>query len=349
MAVMWLAGEGVVTGDARADGQKAALSLVPCGMLTKYTPSGTFTGKIFVGAPLVLLGAAVLGAVYQVLMHYVPLIILEILVVVGMCFVTALIVGMLIKATHCRNRVAGAAIGLAAGVVAVAVGHFVEYRLSRPGIVASAPTEIRAAVDANLSFFDYCEIRAESGWSFGKVGSSSAHKPSIWGVFVYIVWGIEALILVGASTVGGFTSASAPYCEPCGKWADYDMLTLEVPEPSAETTANIKGALSVTALIPSAAAMIPPPPPPIPATPDDPKEAKKQAKELAKAAKAPKTTSCLRYRVKSCPNCKVLHTLKVEHETVTVASGKTQKNTKTIHDSIVLSSEEVGMLAQLKV
>jgi hypothetical protein len=297
----------------------------------------------------VLVAAAVLGAVYQVLMHFIPIIYIEMMMVVGMCFMTVLIVGMLTRSTHCRNRIAGAAVGLAAGVVAVVVGHAVEYKLARPTIIASYVPADRAKVEAALDFPLYCKIRAEDGWTLKRASSSSTNNsPTVSGVFVYIFWGIEALAIIGAGAYGGFSSASEPYCEPCGKWADFDMLTLEVPEPSAETTANIKAALSIPALIPSTSAMIPPPPPPVPAIPDDPKEAKRQAKELAKAAKAPKTSSCLRYSVKSCPQCKMLHTLKVDHEVVTVASGKTQKKSSTLHESIVMSSQEVGVLAQLK-
>ncbi|HZW08076.1 MAG TPA: hypothetical protein VFF65_13210 [Phycisphaerales bacterium] len=306
-------------------------------MLTKYKPSGAFTGKTLAGAPLVLLGAAILGVVYQAVMHWIPLIFLEALAVVFMCVLTGGLVGILTRKTHCRNRVAGAAVGLAAGVVAVAVSHFVEYRLSRPAIVASAPQDIRAAVDANLTFLDYCQLRVEAGWTFGKVGQSSSSKPTVSGVFVYIFWAAEALLLIGAGAVGGYTSASKPYCEPCSAWADFDMLKVEVPEPSAETAAAATSAMTVQQLIPPKAAMIPPPPPPVP---DDPKEAKKQAK-------APRTASCLLYSVTSCPTCKMLHTLKVEHISVTTRGGKNEKKTKLLHDSVVMTSEEVGRLAEL--
>lgn len=317
-------------------------------MLQRYQPSGAFTGKVFAGAPLVLLGAAVLGVVYQAAMHWVPLILLEVLAVVFMCMLTGGLVAFLTKATHCRNRIAGAAVGLAAGVVAVAVSHAVEYRLSRPGIIALAPPDIRTAVDANFGFLDYCELRAEAGWTFGKAGQSSTSSPTVSGFMVYIFWGVEAVILIGAGTLGGYKGASRPYCEPCGKWADFNMLVLEVPEPSAEMTASVKAATSVAALVPPLSAMTVPPPPPPPPIPTDPKEAKKQAKQLAKAAKGPKTTACLRYKVESCPQCKMLHTLAVEHEVVTVRGGKTEKKVNALHKAVVVSSEEVGTLAQLK-
>ncbi|HYD00762.1 MAG TPA: hypothetical protein VEB22_05995, partial [Phycisphaerales bacterium] len=172
-------------------------------MLAKYKPSGALTGKTFANAPLVLLGTAILGVVYQAIMHWIPLIYLELVAVAFMCILTGGIVGMLTKKTHCRNPAAGAAIGFAAGLVAVAVSHFVEYRLNRPEIVASAPADIRAAVDANLTFIDYCQLRAEAGWTFGKLGQSSTNKPTVSGAFVYIFWGVEALLLIGAGTIGG--------------------------------------------------------------------------------------------------------------------------------------------------
>jgi phage FluMu protein Com len=159
-------------------------------------------------------------------------------------------------------------------------------------------------------------------------------------VGVYLVWLIEACLIVGFGVKGGIRGATRPYCEACGAWADHDMLKVTVPEPSAETLAGIKGASVAGALVPPASAMIPPPPPP---PPSDPKEAKKLAKK-------PVTTSSLRYTVTSCPRCKMFHALKVEHETLVVQkNSKAQKKAVAlVHEDVLLSSEDVGRLAQLK-
>lgn len=299
-------------------------------MLLKYTPSGAFTSRFFIGAPIVLLAAGVLGAVYQVLMHYIPLIYLDLLICCGMGVATGYTVALLSKNTHCRNRLAGTGLGLAAGLLALAVGHYVEYRLNRPGIVASAPAEMQAAIDANMNFRHYIEIRAEAWWTIGKVGRSGNNSPTISGGMSYVVWGIEAVIIAGFAAAGGYKAAAKPYCEKCGVWADHDMLKVAVANPTPEAVAAVKGAAVVGGLIPVQ-----------PAAPALPVEPPAKAKVI--------TTSTLKYAVTSCPECKTFHTLQVDHEVVTTKGSKTESKNTTLHDKVLLTSEEVATFAQLRV
>jgi phage FluMu protein Com len=290
-------------------------------MLEKYKASGVLTSKFFVGAPIVLVAAAILGAIYQVLQHYIPLIYANAALAVGMGFATGYLVTMLSKTTHSRNMAAGAGLGLIASVLAVCVSHWIEYEMA----------------NTNYSFFENLQQRANAGWTIGH-GSSTSGGPTISGIGVYIVWMIEAALIVGFGVAGGIRGATRPYCEACGAWADYDMLKVTIPEPSEETVANVKAAMTPAALVPPPSAMIPPPPPP---PPTDPKEAKK----LAKAAKK---AWCMRYAVTSCPRCKMFHTLTVEHEVVVTQGKKAEKKAVKLHEDVLLSSLEVGQLAQLK-
>lgn len=290
-------------------------------MLQKYTPSGTFSSRFFVGAPLVLLGAAVLGAVYQVAIHYVPYIKADLLIVMLMCVATIFLVRMLTKTAHCRNRLLAAGLGLAAGGVAVGVSHVVQYRMDRPGLIAMVPAEHRAVVDANFGILDYLAFRADAGWAFSHGGSNTNSSADISGAGVYICWAIEAAIIMTAATIGGVRAASAPYCEPCETWADYDMLKVEVPEPSAELVANIKGALTLDSLFPPTSTV---------------------------STGAAGAGSLVRYSVLSCPTCKMTHTVMVEHERMVTSGKKTEKKKAVLQKGVVLTSVEVGRLAELK-
>ncbi|MFT3684428.1 MAG: hypothetical protein QM783_05780 [Phycisphaerales bacterium] len=290
-------------------------------MLAKYTPSGAFTSRLFVGAPVVLAGTAALGAVYQLITHYVPFIKAHLLIAILMCFAIVVLVRQLAKTAHCRNRLLGTSLGVVAGLVAITVSHYVEYELSRPGLIASVPPAQRAAVDAHFGFIQFLEFRVETGWTLGHGSSTSSGSGDISGVGVYVCWGIEALLILISAGIGGYRAASAPYCEQCGTWATHDMLRVETPQPSADLVAGVRSARELDQLFPPASSV---------------------------GSGIQGDISLLRYSVTSCPTCKMTHTLKVEHQQVTVTGKKTEKKKHVLHDKVVLTSEEVGRLAQLK-
>jgi hypothetical protein len=280
-------------------------------MLQTYQSSERVPSKFFIEAPLALAGAAILGAVYQVIMHYLPLIYLDAIICVGMGIATGYAVRLLIKSTHCRNKLAGAGLGLAAALVAVAVGHYVEYRFNRPGMLAGAPPDILAILEAKLTFWQYIEIRADAGWSIGKAGSTNANSPTISGAMSYVIWGIEAIIIAAGAIYGSFTATREPYCDSCNKWADHKMVNLSVPASSA-LVQQISAATSVDALLPA---------------PDAPDVA---------------TPNTILYTITSCPACKTFHTLKVDHQTI-VANGKNiETKSNTLRERILLSSTDVA-------
>lgn len=281
-------------------------------MLQTYQSSERVPSKFFIEAPLALAGAAILGAVYQVIMHYLPLIYLDVIICVGMGFATGYAVRLLIKSTHCRNKLAGAGLGLAAALVAVAVGHYVEYQFNRPGMIATAAPDIRAALDAKLTFWSYLELRAEAGWHVGKVGSTNANSPTIGGPLSYIVWGIEATIIAAGAIYGAFSATREPYCESCGKWADHKMADLIIPAPSAEIVQQITVANSLDTILPA------------PSTADT------------------VTPETIVYTITSCPACKAFHTLKVEHQTLVANGKKLETKTDTLRERILLSSTDVA-------
>lgn len=280
-------------------------------MLQTYQSSERVPSKFFIEAPLALAGAAILGALYQVIMHYLPLIYLDAIICVFMGFVTGYAVRLLVKSTHCRNKLAGAGLGLAAALVAVAVGHYIEYQFNRPGIVASAPPDIRAIVDAKMTFWDYIDIRAESGWSIGKVGTTNANSPTISGAMSYVVWGIEAIIIAAGAVFGAYSATREPYCESCNKWANHKMVNLSVPATST-LVQQVSTATSIDALLPA---------------PDAPDAA---------------TPNTVLYTITSCPACKTFHTLKVDHQTIVANGKKLETKSTTLREQILLSSTDVA-------
>jgi len=184
--------------------------------LPKYEPSGRFRPTAIVA----LIGAIVAGVlvawVYQALVRWIPLIILKAFAVVGFGFAVGMLSMMTVSIGHVRNRMVGALLG-----VLVATGSLVgSYGWAYMGAVNERVEEsagyTREDVLAQYSFQQYVAERVEDGWNVGKVARSSS-LPLNGGV-VYVIWGIEALLMLGAGVLMAYGSSDAPYCEDCKQW-----------------------------------------------------------------------------------------------------------------------------------
>jgi hypothetical protein len=51
-------------------------------------------------------------------------------------------------------------------------------------------------------------------------GAWSIKKTTPTGIVLYIVWAIEAIIIVGAAGATALLSSDSPYCEMCKKWVE---------------------------------------------------------------------------------------------------------------------------------
>ena len=204
-------------------------------MITKYIPSGKCRGSV---VPFTILGvviAAVWGAIYQVSIEFIPWIYLTFLLTLVCGFGTVVICSFFLNFSHCRNVMIGALAGLAIGFSVLATGHIMSY-IAWSAIIDDDIQSAKAAQDQlsptsensnnNLStaenseerfFFleplEYAQIRANTGWSIGSVSSGAP----VTGIFFYLTWIIEAVIMLGAGIFGGIGAAKSPYCERCSK------------------------------------------------------------------------------------------------------------------------------------
>lgn len=64
-------------------------------MLARYLPSGIVDGRFYVWAPVVLFGAAAVGVIYQLLIHYIPHLVVVLVVFYGTTVIAGAVVASL--------------------------------------------------------------------------------------------------------------------------------------------------------------------------------------------------------------------------------------------------------------
>jgi len=185
-----------------------------------YRPSG---GVPLMGTLLTMvlgcLGGAVLSVIYALVNHYNPFIYFTIIATVmfgagcGACTVFGLTIGKV------RNRGTNALAGLFVG--------FVSLYLSWVWYLYLVSSE---AIGQGVFFFDsmamlgFMQTLAENGvWEmFGVVPT---------GIALYIIWFLEALIVLIPSAFIAWT-ADSPFCESCNKWTDEKecQISFRLPE-----------------------------------------------------------------------------------------------------------------------
>ncbi|MBY0311241.1 MAG: hypothetical protein K2W85_04165 [Phycisphaerales bacterium] len=196
-------------------------------MPVAYAPSNRVGSNTFLLLIPMLIAAGVLGAIYGVVMKYIPLIILDILAVMGFAFASGLFASLAVKIGKCRSPVFAIGYGVLAGLIGLVASHYAGYLLETRGVLP-APT-----------LWEYVQWRVDNGWKIGRA-STSGNRTPINGVFVWIAWGVEAGAIVWVSAKMARAQAREPFCEPCERWATLETLKFGVPGLSMETTNRMR-------------------------------------------------------------------------------------------------------------
>mgnify|MGYP006280531391 CR=1 FL=1 len=215
-------------------------------MPSAYEPSGKFDSSVFLFFLLALAVSVGFGWLYQWLIAIIPLIILNLAVTAAYAAALWFAISLMVEYGQCRNRTLAAVMGLVIGAVGLGASHYFDYLAGIATIMEdpNIPARMRDAVEAKIGFSDWINMRVEQGYVITRMTSSSDGGPPISGVFVYGVWAIEAVIIVGAAAWGGFESAGAAFCESCGKWAT-DVGAFLYPNPTDEVVESIDNAGSL--------------------------------------------------------------------------------------------------------
>lgn len=211
----------------------------------------------------------------------------------------------------------GAWLGGVGGLLTIAAGHWIEFRLN---------------VSGGTGFWEYIQLRAREGWSVNMFGVLSRGQPTGSGALAYLVWGLEAVGMIWSVAAGVRMMAGDPYCEKCGEWAGQILLKVAADDVSSQTVATVREAKVVGDLIPGSG------------------QGAMAATDVGVpgGGETPGAASTLAYTVTSCLECKAFHLVRIDHEVTSTDGKRRQIKLEQLHELVLLSSQEVAKLAALK-
>lgn len=271
-----------------------------------YLPSNRIGSNTFLLLIPMLIASGVLGVIYGVAMRFIPLIILDLLLVFGFAFVSGYAAMLAIRIGKCRNPLFALAYGLLSGLVGVAASHYTMYLLQCGGM---SPMP---------SFMDYVHLRVKSGWTIGRVSSSSSGGAPISGFFVWLCWGIEAVVIILGAGLRAQSQAFEPFCEPCEQWATKESVRFAAPGLSTATINQMRSGKFEDILSPP-------------------------------MNEVKVSNDSLTYRVRVCPSCNSASFLDlIRTVIVTDKKGNTNEKKQVVCNSLQLAPEEVEAVTQLR-
>lgn len=171
-----------------------------------YKPSGK-TGML---GPVITflctaIGGAILGVLYSYIVTWIPFIYINFFITIGFAFGLAFLIRTGSLLGHVRSGIVNLVFG-GLGLITAYYVHWVAW-------IAAQNIGIGWVWDPLALFGIIKEINEHGLWSIGRFGSDGA---IVSGVFLTIIWVIEALIIFLGGMMG--MTVDSVYCERCRKW-----------------------------------------------------------------------------------------------------------------------------------
>ena len=228
-------------------------------MFAVYRPSGRI-GALAI--PLWLASLAVIfgiAFIYQLGLYWIPLIYVNFFLTVGFGMVCAALGGMTVNFGRVRNPLLGLLIAITICLTGLAGKFFFQYTsacaelrsnlpelLAGEGVPADDMDEAVESIVAEYTFSEHIQERVQTGWNIGRLGRNGA---PISGIFVYLVWLIEAGMVIYFAWSTPYAAARAPFSEKLGEWASEEEVAMTLPISHNEMVDEIKAIDSVEGLL----------------------------------------------------------------------------------------------------
>lgn len=233
-------------------------------MFHVYSPSGRFSPLALLLIPVATIGVVALAYVYQLGLHWIPVIYVSFLLTWGMGMAIGKATEFVIVAGHVRN----VALSLLVVAILVVFGigakfgfQFMHARIAIAEQVSKLNQEelgvdwdqqldpgeldkIREDYVAGYTFLHHIADRVEHGWLIGRAGGAP-----VSGIFVYLVWVAELGIIAYFGGVIALEAARKPYSEKMGRWANSVTNEMSLPITNPVMVAKISSAASVQDLL----------------------------------------------------------------------------------------------------
>ena len=225
-------------------------------MFDVYQPGGQIGWATW---PLLLAGIAIasgLAFLYQLLLGWVPFVFISALLTCGLGIVLAMLGGAIVSLGHVRNLTLAALIGICLTTTGVATKFWFQYqndiaqRTTRMmvdnNIPAAKQPQVRELILRQVPFEKHLQDRADFGWNIDRGGGGGL---PIKGMFVYLIWLIEAGIIFYFAVATPISAAGEPYSEQTNKWANESQVIMTLPINNEEMISKIRTAKSVDDLL----------------------------------------------------------------------------------------------------
>lgn len=210
---------------------------MPGARASAATPGGLYyksSGEVTVaglGAGLLggLLVGLVLAFVYSYLIAYSPFVYVNLLATIGYACALGFVVGWLLKSGKMRNP----AVGVCATVIVALAAYYFSWAVWLSAMLGRGDYDVSAftlASQPSTMLEVILRVNEQGAWSIGRGG-----KNPVTGVFLWIVWAIEAAIVLAVPPVLAWgVMNSEPFCEFCGEWCEEDrgLVSLAQAEPA---------------------------------------------------------------------------------------------------------------------
>ena len=225
-------------------------------MFEVYKPSGQVG---FATWPLLLAGLATsvgLAFFYHLLLDWIPYIFVSVLVTCGLGMLLAMAGGLIVSLGHVRSLTMGALIGICLSTTVVASKYWFQYQsdldarttklLVDNRIPETKRAKVREMLGRQIPLKQHLRERAASGWNIDRGGGAGL---PIKGVFVYLIWVIEAGIIFYFAVSTPASAAGEPYSEKSNRWANESEIIMSLPISNEEMVSKIKSARTVDDLL----------------------------------------------------------------------------------------------------
>jgi hypothetical protein len=184
------------------------------------------------GALICLLGgvvaAAVLAVVYVYAIWYIPFVYINLFICLGFGFALAMVMILLVRAGKIRNPRGASMLSLVVGLAAV----YLEWTMYLTLLLNSETTGTGKDADTSTSFsfslFVDVLTHPARMWEYilrlNETGSWSLKGATPSGTFLWLIWAIELLLIVGLPYLLARSQASDPFSESANEWAEEEAL-----------------------------------------------------------------------------------------------------------------------------
>lgn len=192
-----------------------------------------------------IVAALVLALVYIYAVWYIPFVYINFFLCLGFGLVLGAVLAVLARVGKLRNPGAVGALALLVGLVAV----YLEWGVYLTLLFNSETTGTGAAADTSTSFnfslFTDILTHPSAMWlamrKVNETGTWSLKGSTPSGVFLGVIWVIEALLILGGAYLMAKAQATEPFSETSNEWATEE--TLAHPIAFAQDAATTRTAL----------------------------------------------------------------------------------------------------------